>query len=310
MRIFRPLNRALFAAVSSLVIFTPGAAFGLTITVNAGTCTSNVDGAGNVSINCTGSTTPTCSVSVTTAQPVASGGGPVGLTANNCGSSGTWSRSPSAGFAGCNGTTCSDTLPPNSSTGSATYSYTFAGSGSASANVTQSGTGAPPPPPPGQISCSNIPGITSTKVIPLSWSTTAGIVSTRSAGGFGPTEAVVYTFTVPAGATSNGGIGTFSISPSDAAAYNDRKISISDAQCDFSGKLGATSVRVGQEVPLNFSVGGYPKSRWGGEDRTWPTLTAGVTYFVTVIHQNANNVFTCTNSVCNINYGLYKPPGT
>jgi hypothetical protein len=167
-----------------------------------------------------------------------------------------------------------------------------------------------PPPPGGNISCSNIPGITATKVIPISWQYVSGIASTaKSIGGFGANDAVVYVMTVPAGASSGGRLGDFSMSPTDQYAYNDRMISISDAPCDFSRKLGRASVKIGQEPNVYFSVGGYPLTRYGTQDTNNANLNPGQTYYVTVIQKSTvDGGSTCMAGTCNINYALH--PGS
>jgi hypothetical protein len=193
------------------------------------------------------------------------------------------------------------------------WTYTVSGSaGSASVTVPQAGTGSTPPPPPSGISCTNIPGITSTTVIPVSWNYTSGLTSTKNSGGFAPGQAVVFVFTVPSGVQSDQ-LGNFSTSPTDQNAYNNRVVALSDTPCDLSGKLSASSVKIGQEPNIYFSVGLYPSiTRLG---RTYPDmsnakLNAGQTYYVTVIQQDGSGNNTCNSSSCNINFSLAKPSGT
>jgi len=188
-----------------------------------------------------------------------------------------------------------------------TFVYTV--NRTASASVTQAGAGAPPP-PIGGVSCSNIPGITNTKVIPVSWLTSVGTgISTKSAGGIGPGDAAVFVLTPPAGASSAGRLGTFRVSPTDGNAYNTRIISISQTPCDFSRSMGIASVSQGQEPTLYFSVGGYPIDRYGRTITTNANLTGGQTYYVTVIQETSvGGANACMSSACNVNYGL--TPGT
>jgi hypothetical protein len=313
MHIFRTLSRTLALAVSSVALFAPGASSALTITVNSssGSCSSQVDVNGNVAINCAGGGGggPTCSVTGTT--NVTSAGGPVSYTATNCGTSGTWS-STRPGFPGCGtGTTCSDTLPANTTTNSASYTYTFSGTGSGSQTVTESGQSAGGGGGGGgdTISCSNIPGVKSTKVVNMPWQFTSSIISTSKQGGFGAGDAFVFVIVPPLGSTSSGKLGSFSTAPTDANSYNPRIIALSDQPCDFSRKLGKGSVVQGMTLTAYFSVGGFPIDKYGRQDTTYPSLIPGHQYFVTVIQEDSvggNN--TCFGSSCNMNYGL--SPGT
>lgn len=309
MHMFRSVSRVLAAAVSSACIVMPTPSLGVTITINGGSCTSSVDSANNVTINCSGGTTnPSCTVS---AQPTSlpASGGSVSLS-SNCGASVSWTKNSSGAGSSIS---WSDNIPANSSTSPVNWVYTVSGSaGSASVTVPQAGTGSTPPPPPSGIACTNIPGITSTTTIPVSWNYTAGLASTKSAGGFAPGQAVVFVFTVPAGVQSDQ-LGNFSTSPTDQNAYNNRVVALSDTPCDLSGKLSPSSVKIGQEPNVYFSVGLYPSiTRLG---RTYPDtsnakLNAGQTYYVTVIQQDGSGNNTCNASACNINFGLAKPSGT
>jgi hypothetical protein len=206
-----------------------------------------------------------------------------------------------------------DSIPANGSTSPVNWTYTVTGSaGSASVTVPQAGTGSAPPPPPSGISCSNIPGISSTAVIPVSWNFVSGLVSTKSSGGFAPGQAVVFVFTVPSGVQS-ASLGNFSTSPTNQSAYNNRTIAMSDTPCDLSGKLAPSSIKIGQEPNIYFSVGVYPTiTRLGRTypDTSNPMLNAGQTYYVTVVQQDSPGNNTCNSSSCDINFGLAKPAGT
>ena len=277
---------------------------GLTITVN-GSCSASVSG-GNVTINCDTSSGTSCSVSPSS-QTIGSNGGTISLLASNCGS-GSWTSNRS-GAPGGTGTSYSDTIP--SSTSGGTYTYTFTGTGgSDSATVTQTAGSTTPPPQTGSISCSSIPGISNTIVIPVSWQTTIGTgFSTSKAGGFAPGPASVFVVDVPAGASSHGTQGSFRISPSNANGYNTRILSVSASPCDFSRSLGTASVVQGQDVRVYFTVGGHATDRYGRQITSIADLTPGQKYYFTVVNQySVGGANSCTSSACDINYGL--TPGT
>jgi hypothetical protein len=300
------------AFVGGAVVAAPS--FGFTITVNGSGATAtacsvtSVDGQGNITINCTTGSSTTCSVTPAS-QTIGSSGGTISLTASNCGT-GSWTSSRS-GASGGTGMSYSDTIP--SSTTGGTYTYTFTGTGGIdNATVTQL---APPPPGGGgeSISCSSIPGISNTIVIPVSWQTTIGTgFSTSKAGGFAPGTASVFAVQVPAGVSSNGKQGSFRISPSNAFGYNTRILSVSDSPCDYSGSLGTASVVQGQDVRVYFTVGPPPPTVDKYGRTTVPTianLTPGKKYYFTVVNQySVGGANSCTSSACDINYGL--TPGT
>jgi len=204
-----------------------------------------------------------------------------------------------------------DSVPANATTSPVNWVYSVNG-GQGQVTVPQAGAGSTPPPPPNGIACTNIPGITSTTTIPVSWNYTSGLTSTKSFGGAAPGQAVVFVFTVPAGVQS-ASLGNFSTSPTDQNAYNNRTVALSDTPCDLSGKLAPSSVKVGQEPNIYFSVGVYPtitKFGFSSFDTSNPKLNAGQTYYVTVVQQDSPGNNTCNSGACNINFGLAKPSGT
>lgn len=310
MQTFRSVSRVLAAAVSSAFIIAPTPSLAFTVTVN-GTGVSScqtpfVDTQGNITINCSTSTSA-CSVS---AQPtsVPASGGTVSLT-SNCGTVTSWSGGKSA--SGGQSTNWTDSIPANTSSSSQTFRYSVVGSnGSSFVDVTQQGAGTAPP-PTGSISCSNIAGISNTKVIPVAWQTTIGTgFSTSKQGGFAPGDAVVFVVTPPVGASTHGGFGTFRVSPSDGNAYNTRIMSISATPCDFSRSMGTASMVQGQEPTLYFTVGGNAVDKYGRTITSNANLTAdGRSYYITVIQQlTVGGTNACNSSSCNVNYGL--TPGT
>ena len=273
---------------------------GLTITVN-GSCAASVSG-GNVTVNCDTSSGTTCSVSPSS-QTIGSNGGTISLLASNCGT-GSWTSNRS-GAPGGTGTSYSDTIP--SSTAGGTYTYTFTGSnGSDSATVTQTTGTTSPPPQTGSISCSSIPGIKNTIVIPVSWATTIGTgFTTSKAGGMPPGTAAVFVVDVPAGASSNGTQGSFRISPTNANGYNTRILSVSASPCDYSRSLGTASVVQGQDVRVYFTVGGHATDKYGRIVTSIADLAPGNKYYFTVVNQySVGGANSCMSSACDINYGL------
>jgi hypothetical protein len=313
MSIFRPLSCVLVAAASSIAAFAPTPAAAWSINVTGASCSPpTVDGSGNITINCSGGTTnPSCTVSPSTLTIPASGG-TVSLSAT-CGAATSGWSSSRAGAPGGTQLSYLDSLSANTSSSPLTYTYTFTGAnGTATATVTQQAGGtSTPPTDPNSISCSSISGIKTTKVIDLSWKYVGGVISTRGSGGFGPNEAMVFVVKVPAGANSRGMLGSINISPSDAAAYNDRLMSLSDTPCDFSAKLGRTSVMKGQEPVIYFTVGGYPVDRYGRPSTLNANLDGGKTYYITVLQKSiVDGANTCMNTQCNIDYKLLPPQGT
>jgi hypothetical protein len=308
---FKSSSRVLAAAVSSVFVVAATSASALTITLNGTAVTScgaaNVDPAGNITLNCSTTNTPACSVSAApTSLP--SSGGTVTLT-SNCGTVTSWTGGKSA--SGGQNQSWTDAIPANTSTSSQTFRYSVVGAnGTNFVDVTQQGTGSAPP-PTGDLNCSNIAGVSKTTTINVPWQYVSGLVSTRTYGGFGAGQAVVFAFTPPAGASSGGAYGNFRFSPSGQDAYNNRMASISDTPCDFSGKLGGNSIKRGQEAVLYYSVGGYPKTRYGTTNATNPDLIPGKTYYVTVIQQDTvGGTNTCNSAVCNVDFALTKAPGT
>jgi hypothetical protein len=159
-------------------------------------------------------------------------------------------------------------------------------------------------------SCSGIPGISRTIVLPVSWQTTIGTgFTTSKAGSLSPGTAAVFVVDIPAGASSRGTQGSFRISPSNANGYNTRILSVSDRPCDYSRSLGTASVVQGQDVRVYFTVGGHATDKYGRMITTIADLTPGNRYYFTVVNQySVGGANSCMSSACDINYGL--TPGT
>lgn len=168
------------------------------------------------------------------------------------------------------------------------------------------------PPPSDVIACSAIPGITSTTVVALPWNHTSGLTSTRAQGGFPAGKAFVFKFTPPSGYSATA-TGRFSMVPTDANAYNNRFMVLSDKPCDLSGSLGKGAAVSGLGPTIYFTVGAYAKKTVFGQsvdDTSVPKLNAGQTYYVTVVQQaTPGGENTCFAASCDGNYSLYNPSG-
>jgi hypothetical protein len=128
------------------------------------------------------------------------------------------------------------------------------------------------------------------------WKYQAGLVHTL----IKVNNMLVFSFTIPQGYSSQGRLCNFSISPTDANAYWERKIALSDQPREISPRLSDSAMKTGQEPNVYFSVGGYPmKKNFIGisyADKSNADLVAGKTYYINVLQVVGND--------CNINYGL------
>src|SRR3954468_20506152 len=92
-------RRVLAAAVSAMFVVGAMPSYSFTVTVNgtaASSCQSPIiDGQGNITINCSTSTNPVCTVSASPTSLPASGGS-VTVTASNCGTITSWTKSGSS----------------------------------------------------------------------------------------------------------------------------------------------------------------------------------------------------------------------
>ena len=150
-----------------------------------------------------------------------------------------------------------------------------------------------------------------TKIVHVDWERVIGSVSTRQFGGFHRGDAFVFVIDVPAGANSSGAQGFFKFSPTDGNAYIGRKVSLSNVPGDFSRAMGRGSVVFGQEGNVYFTVGGYPKDRYGRVNDSNANLDAGGRYYVTVVNDDGTGLDAAPIGVsCDINFGLSKPAGT
>jgi hypothetical protein len=151
----------------------------------------------------------------------------------------------------------------------------------ASATVTIGGGG-------GGITCT---GFANTRVLPITWSSTGVgvpiLVYSKDAGGFGPNDALVVSFTTPSGTSVN-------LGELDTGEYQsgtaDIIMELSSTACDFSAARNT-----GQGVTFGFSVG--PNSQGA------LPLNPSTTYYVNMKHNG-----TCTG-VCNVIFTLKKPSG-
>jgi len=155
---------------------------------------------------------------------------------------------------------------------------------------------APPTPVPGPApSPQPVPNQTPSgvRIVAVPWKTTIGLPNVTIMAG----ETIAFALLVPPGATSWGRLSNFSISPTDANAYFDRQICLSDVPGDFSQKLAPSALKTGQEPNVYFSVGGYPLDKYKRLDKSNANLDAGGTYYVNVRQVDPT-------LSCRINYGL------
>lgn len=132
-RIFRISSAAVFAMASSLALSPVSAPPALAGTLTCTPTTVSVSpSGGNLLVSCTdaGGSTSTCSVTVSAASPpLTSAGGPVNVSASNCGSPVSWTVSPTTSASGTTVPSFTDTLPANSGTTGVVYTYTVTGTG-------------------------------------------------------------------------------------------------------------------------------------------------------------------------------------
>lgn len=297
----RSISRVLAAAVASAGFVAPAPTIAATLTCTASTFTATASG-GNINVSCTSpSTTPTCSLTANNTVIPATGGS-VTLTASNCGTISSWTKSAST-VSGQTSTSLTDTFPANTGTSSLSFTYTVSGDGgSDSVTVTQSapGGGTTSPPPPGAC-----PGFANTRSITIPWGAVASgnvDVYTSKAGGFGPNDIVVAQFTTPATTAAN-------VWGKVSAAENGggpipRTASLSLTPCDFPSPnpIGGLLATVGG--------GSSPSVQWaiGGSSVYYPILKPNTTYYFNIKNQ-VNGVTTCSGSACNMIIELQKPNG-
>ena len=108
-----------------------------------------------------------------------------------------------------------------------------------------------------------IPAPSKDSVIVVPWQVRTGTFSTT----IDPGETVDFDFTPQ---NTNGKLASFAVSPSNDSAYAETEMSL--AGLSVSGQGGR----------LYFSVGGYPKDRYGRETTRYPDLTPGQMQTITV----------------------------
>ncbi|HJU24036.1 MAG TPA: hypothetical protein VJ891_16140, partial [Casimicrobiaceae bacterium] len=233
-----------------------------------------------------------------TASPttVPSSGGTVTLTASNCGT--VTSVTKSSSQIASSGTTWTDTLGANTGSGSLSFTYTVQGSsGSDSVVVTESGTGSTPPPPPpgGAISC---PGYATTLAYTLPWTLAASVITK----GFNNSAIVVATFTTPATGVVSGLANLSSIEYGDGKAW--RTASLSTLPCDLTGTgFGKAARWKGntQGPSLTYQINGISTGAI--------VLQPNTTYYLNIINQDSLGRPSCTTATCNMIIQLTKPLG-
>ena len=301
MHIQRTISRALAAAVaSSGFILAPMPVHAATLTCTSTSFTASADSSGNITVNCTspGTTTGSCSISVSPTSLPASGGTVSVSTSCGANTSVTGGKSVTG-----SSNTWTDTIPANTSTSSVTFTYTVNGdNGSSSKSVVQSGSGGTTSPPPsgGAISCA---GYSKTIVLDLNWGAPGSAAPRLTTSGFGNGAIVVARFTTPAN-TAAGVFATIA-----AGEWGDqptsRTASLSTTPCDFPAPnpLGKyATLNAGQQTPsVVYAV--------GGTSRVYAILQPSTTYYFNVTNLNALGSPSCTSSSCNIFVELQKPNG-
>jgi hypothetical protein len=286
----------LAAAVASAGFAVPVPSIAASLSCTSATFTATPDGNGNITVSCSqpGTTTGTCSITVSPSVLPAAGGNVTVST--NCGANAAVSGGKSVAANGSNSWT--DTIGANALSTNVTYTYTVTGDGGTrSATVTESGTGGGSSPPPGgPISCD---GFTKTHVLDLAWGAPASAaprVLTSSAGGFSAGEIVVARFTTP----SNSAAGIYAqIKSAEWGDQQHQRIaSLSASPCDFStslGRLAMTTVATTSPA-ITYAV--------GGSSSYYAILKPSTTYYF-----NIKNVDCGVGESCNMFVELQKPKG-
>jgi hypothetical protein len=287
MNTIRYTRRVLAAAVSAVCIVAPTPSLGLTITVN-GSCTSSVDGFGNVMIDCSGSpTNPSCSVSaVPTSLPAS--GGPVTVS-SNCGAVTSWSGAKSATPG--TSTSWTDQIPPNTLSSSVSYRYSVVGAnGTNFVDVTQAGAGAPPPSGSVATVCAAA-GYNSIQVIEMGWTNTRYYTK-----GFTLGNIAIFHFRTPA-STSPGNQG-YVAGAENGGGPKLRHAVLSATPCDFNK---------GGFLPYDYSDATSPTVNFlvGGTDLYYPILLPNTDYYFNV----KNDPKACTSGACEMYMDFSKPAG-
>jgi len=294
----RTISRVLAAAVASAGFAVPVPTFAGTISCTGATFSATPDGQGNINVSCTapGTTTGTCSISVSpTVLPAA--GGNVSVS-TSCGANTSLAGGKSVAANGSNSWT--DTIGANSLSTNVSYTYTVTGDGGTrSATVTQSGTGGGTSPPPGgSISCA---GFTKTHVLDITWgapATAAPRVLTSSAGGFSAGEIVVARFTTPA--TTAPGVYAMIKSAEWGDQQHQRIAALSATPCDFPnpnplGRLATTTIAT-TSPSVTYAI--------GGSSNYYAILQPSTTYYF-----NIKNTDCAVGESCNMFIELQKPKG-
>jgi hypothetical protein len=292
----RTISRVLAAAVASAGFAVPLPTIAGTISCTGATFSATPDGQGNITVSCTapGTTTSTCSISVSPSVLTAAGG--TVSVSTSCGANASVAGGKAVSQSGTNSWT--DTIGANGLSTNVSFTYTVTGDGGTrSATVTQSGTGGGTSPPPGgTISCN---GFSKTHVLDLAWGAPASAaprVLTSSAGGFSGGEIVVARFTTPA--SSAAGIYAQIKSAEWGDQQHQRIASLAASPCEFStglGRLAMTTVATPSPA-ITYAV--------GGSSSYYAILKPSTTYYF-----NIKNVDCAVGESCNMFVELQKPKG-
>jgi len=295
----RSISRVLAAAVASTGFAVPLPSIGASLSCTAGSFTAVADSSGNINVSCTqaGTTTGTCSISVSPTVLTAAGGNVTVTT--SCGANASVSGGKSVTATGTNSWT--DSIPANGLSTNVSFTYTVTGDGGTkSATVTEAGQGSTSPPPSGgAISC---PGFNNTYVLDLPWGA-PGTAAPRLSSKMSNNDIIVGRFTTPnatlAGvyAAIKGGNWT-----GDQIL---RTASLSTNPCNFPypnplGKL-ATTTQGSPSPSVNYAV--------GGSSLYYAILQPNTTYYFNIKNE-VNGVSTCAaGQNCDFFIELQKPNG-
>lgn len=272
-RMFRISGVAALAIACSLPLIPMSApAVAGALTCVPSTVVVNPSGDGQtLGVSCTDANpgpTTNCSVTVTAATPpMTSAGGPVNVSASNCGTISGWVVNPQTSLGGITQTSFTDQLPnnPNTDGTSIRYTYTVSGTGSpasASGSILVPAASAPPPP---TGSCGSLPTLA---WVGSKW-TNVNVSGTA-----------VAQFTVPAGTSVSTGKIQFSITNANRSAAVSYALS---SGCSPSSFPTAVDPTIGGYTLIGSTTSGavYMKFQVGGSvTSSVATLQPGKTYYI------------------------------
>jgi hypothetical protein len=161
----------------------------------------------------------------------------------------------------------------------------------------------PAPPPTGAISCS---GYTKTIVLDIPWqNSTSSHSATTNNQGFGPNDAVVVRFTVPAGTapTGSGMSGNIGMAEWGGGQFQ-RFAKLSQTPCDFAVGSWLSDTFTGISISFPIYVTTQAPAYAGA------TLQPGATYYLNVRNKDQYGNSTCrseTGGSCDMFVDMFLP---